>query len=492
MSDTKIINKTDLHQITTKINPLFEETLLKQIYNEKTLNVMKCILILFIIKIHKANKDISIEKVSDLLIDSKLITEIKQSGGVFGFGNTENKNSVNFTQLFKIIILSLSFFCLIYLDYSYIVELEKRTFTNLPTQKITNTNTTTSQNQIVPYAQTSMTTIEEIKQEIFELNKMQNNQIDNLSNIVDLIEDISREIGTNIDRFNRDAKSITQNAITGVSYLPIVSVMSKMISVDGKQYVISKMLQEKINDNIQKHGDIATIQLKAIQDNFKKEFKNIRAVIEQLNDPSFTQRFNNFIQIGLSYVTNPESIKNKISIEMDKIYNILKKLKNIKTVIGLGVEEMKGDAKLEIDQFMNELFNHINNIYYLFGTTFTIFGALMYVLTEEENVIVNKRNTQQYNSYNNKNDNYNDNYNDNDNYIRNQSNSNPYIPYKPTGAFVEDDEDKPFVPPTRSRVTRSSREPLSLTYKAGNKKSRKNKNKTIKRRRINKNKTHKK
>jgi hypothetical protein len=475
MSDTKIITKTTtdlLQKINKKINPLFEETILKEIYNQQTISVMKSILLLFIIKIHKANKDISIEKVSDLLIDSKLITEIKQSGGVFG--NTQNKNSsLSFTHLFKIIILSLSFFCLLYIDYSYIVELEKRTFTDLPTQNIT--NTTTSKYEVVPYAQTSMTTIEEIKQEIFELNKMQNNQIDNLSNIIDLIEDISREIGTNIDRFNRDTKTITQNAIMGVSYIPIVSVMSKMISVDGKQYVISKMLQEKINDNIQKHGDIATLQLKSIQNNFQKEFKNIKAVIEQLNDPSFTQRFNNFIQIGLSYVTNPESIKNKISIEMDKIYNILKKLNNIKTVIGLGLEEMKGDTKLEIDQFMNELFNHINNIYYLFGATFTIFCTLMYELTpsnEGNNVVIN---VQMPNGYMPNDDNNNDN--------------NNVVPVRTTRSSsnrqqIELQQQRlPYSPPR-----------LQYSPQGGNKKSQKNKkqHKTIKINKNRKNKTYKK
>ena len=495
MNNTKIVS-TDLTQkIIQKINPLFEKTILKDIFNEQAIAVMKTILILFIIKIHKANKEISIEKVSDLLI---AFNKDLQAGGVFGNTNTKNKksNPISFTHMFKVMVLTLTLFCLLFLDYSYIVELEKRTYTeqNMIESK---QNDSESSSQIVPYAQTTMIPIEQIKQEINELNK--NHPKDKISNILDLIEDISEEINKNIKNLERNTKSITQNAVMGVTNIAIISVMSKMISVDGKQLVISKMLTEKTNTIIQKYGEIANIQLKGIQNDFKIEFKNFKDLIEKLNDPSFIQRFNNFIQFGLSYATNPESIKNQISIEMHKIFNILKKLNNIKTIMGLGFEEIESDATLEINKYMNELLNHVNNIYYLFGTTFTIFGALLYELTpsnEGQNVIINVQMPNGYmpngymsngNEHNGEERKYEYEYeNDNQNSIL----------YKPTGADVEDEL---VVPVTRRSVTRSkqSKPPKQIGYNpigGKSKKSRKNKksNKTNKKRIVKKNKTYKK
>lgn len=535
-------NTTDLIQ---KINPLFENTDLKDIFNEQAIAVMKTILILFITKIHKAIKDISIP---DLLIDFN--NTLKQHGGVTP--PNKKKKPISILHTFKVIVLTLTLFSFLFIIYSYFVKLEERLYTeyNPPYTEYKPPYTeykppySNAQNPYsvpqypysdpqYPYSDTESKT--ESKTEKSNTEKTENRSLQNvpkfplIENIsinqqeiayivsqaknlyeqnnnlniqkpfdetfLKMIEGISENIYKNIVNFEDSTKSIIENAVTNISNISFAIVIRKLFSIEGKQLIISKVLTEKTNNIIQKYLIIANIQLEDIKNDFRMELENFKNLIERLNDPSLSDRYINFLQIGLSYLTNPaSSFKNQFSFQFDNIVNKLNKINNIKTTMGLGLKEIKSDAKLELDRSMNELFNHINNIYYLFGTTFTILCALIYELTpsnEGQNVFIKfEMNGNEYNGEERK---YEDE-NKNDNQKR--------ILYKPTGADVKDEPIVPVhvpvpVPDTRRSVTRS-KTPKQITYnpnKGGkSKKSRKNKknHKTNKKRIVKKNKTYKK
>jgi hypothetical protein len=529
-------NTTDLIQ---KINPLFENTDLKDIFNEQAIAVMKTILILFITKIHKANKGISI----DYLFNDLLNVNLDQHGGITP--PNKKKKPISILHTFKVIVLTLTLFSFLFIIYSYFVKLEETLYTdynppyyteyeppsnwteykqpyypykdtefktenlnteNLNTENLNTENLNTENSKTKSKPKNSLQIVNPLIENIslkeneiayivsqaknlYEKNNNLNIQKPFDETVLKMIEGISENIHKNILIFEGSTKSIIENAVTNISNISFAIVIRKLFSIEGKQLIISKVLTEKMNNNIDKYLTIANIQLEDIKNDFRMELEHFIDLIKRLNHPSLVDRAINSLQIGLlSYLTNPAStFKNKFNFEFGNIVNKLKKINNIQLTMGLGLEELKSDAKLELDRSMNELFNHINSIYYLFVTTFTILSALIYELTpsnEGQNVIINVQmpngNMPNGNEYNG------EEYEDEDEY-ENKNDNQKRILYKPTGADVEDVEDEPIYPvhvtPSKT-VTRSktrSKTPKQITYKkkgGKSKKSRKNKKKS--------------
>jgi hypothetical protein len=459
-----------------KVTPFIDNSIYSEIFNQSTLNVFKCIIILFIIKMKQINPKMS---------ENDILPLIKQSGGVFTVTNSkknEEDTSYNFTEIFKLIVAALIFISLILVDISYINNLKGKIF-----EPITQTNIEMGEtsNQLVtvkPIDNSVMIELENIYDQLYLQHQDAGSETFKIA--LYQIKDFSQMIKNGVENgFNSLSRLPLIERSTEIFDYTLVNVINKLLVPKNHKLVISSLINEKYTKVMNDNSQIVNIRVKAVIDEIKVELIQISEEFKKLNDPNLFNRFNNMVQSGLIYLISPQAAITTANIKIDKIINIISKAKYIRNDIEAGLEQLFNDGRQLAKEYSNQIVNDVVVLHYLLGLTITFGSLFLYHLKNHKKSKINNMSMipeegeyQQITS----------------------SDASNRIRYDPTGADVEDynESEQPIV--TQRRQTRSSIPRIGYKRAGNRTKSRKNKinkksmKKINKKRMVRKNKTHKK
>ena len=368
----KLVIKENITSLVNKLS-IIDTSIYGEILNKEVIDVLKCIIISFALKMRKINPSVSIEQIVPQII--------AMTGGVDFFddnGKPITQKKETFYTPSKIITLTtiaVIFIGVLLIFISSVYNIESQIYTQTA---VGDENKYNKASALVSVEQPSSTLVpieQQINDELYEIYKLtsgnqENNKfksaLDNLKRLSSSIEETVLDAGSQIQTYISLANPFDH---------VVANVIGKLLIPENNELVITKLLNDKYNKAISSNKGILNVRVNNIISELTNEIKEIQETINKLNDPNLIQRANNYVQNVLVYFVSPKAVLDTGKIKLDKIINILSQIEYIKNDFNVGVKQLLTNVKITADEYSNNLYNSIVVLYYLF-VLLTSFGVL--------------------------------------------------------------------------------------------------------------------
>lgn len=397
----KLVVKEDITSLVNKISPMIDKSIYSYIFKPEVIDVFKCVIILFALKINKINPSDSIEQIVPLLT--------KMSGGVDFYDERGNKikNDESFytpSKIFCIIIYAIICIGSLYYINSTIFEIKNKIYT--PSDVVVgNVNNYNSSAALIPVEQqSSLVPIDQMYNDLNSIYEVvsENPDSDTFKSILIDLKQLSSSIEQTIQ--STSSKIPSYISFANPFNYAVANVVGNLLIPENNQLVIKKLLVDKFDKTVSFNKDKLQMNINHIVSEITKEIEEVQKTINELNDPNLIKRANNYIQNTLAYFISPQAILKTGEIKMDKIISILSKIEYIKNDFNVGIKEFLNDAKIIASEYSNELYHKILVLYF-WGSMLIFFGGgFMYQIRKpikETSQIVYQFNFQGNDNYNN-------------------------------------------------------------------------------------------
>lgn len=368
----KLVIKENITSLVNKLS-IIDTSIYGEILNKEVIDVLKCIIISFALKMRKINPSVSIEQIVPQII--------AMTGGVEVFDNDGNpitqKKETFYTpsKIMSLTTIAIIFIGVLLLFISSVYNIESQIYTQTA---VGDENKYNKASALVSVEQPSSTLVpieQQINDELYEIYKLTSENPEN-NKFNSALNNLKR-LSSSIEETVLDAGSQIQTIISVANPFDYVvaNVIGKLLIPKNNELVITKLLNDKYNKIISSNKDILNIRVNDIIGELKNEIKDIQKTINELNDPNLIQRAKNYAKNVLVYFVSQKAILDTGKIKLEKIINILSQIEYIKNDFNVGVKQLLANAKITADEYSNNLYNSIVVLGFLF-TLLTSFGLL--------------------------------------------------------------------------------------------------------------------